>query len=258
MQTFIVVFGLLILAVIFTRRYLILEDKIQLLPFSGRRKRIFSHFHFQKPESFEVTAEEIIPDASTVDPKNISKAEIHYRKAEIMLDRGELRNASKTLIQAIALNPGYIEAYAKLGMIYLRQEQFNKAENIFRKLALSVSENPSYYSNLGLSLYSQHKLEEAKNYYKKAIELDDTRAGRFFSLGQIYYELKELEAATDNMKKAIMLESRNLDFLLTLAQIYLDRNLPEQAREVLNEVLVLSPGNEEALKLQEKANNLSG
>lgn len=258
MQLIIVVIGLLILAGIFTRRYLILEDKIQLLPFMGRRKRIFNHFHFQKPESFEVTAEEIIPDASKIDPKNISKAEIHYHKAEIMLDRGELRNASKTLIQAISLNPGYIEAYAKLGMIYLRQDQFSKAENIFRKLVLSVTDNPSFYSNLGLSLYNQGKLEDSKHYYKKSIDLDSTRAGRFFALGQIYFELGEMEPATDNIKKALMIEPRNLDFLLTLAHVYLDRSLPEQAMEVLNEVLVLSPGNETALKMQEKVNASRG
>jgi tetratricopeptide (TPR) repeat protein len=246
---------LIILAVIFFRRYLIIEDKH---PMISRRKNMLSHFHLQHQDSFEVTPEEIIPDISTIDSKNIAKAEIHFRKAEILISRGDLRTAAKTLIQAISLNPGYLEAYAKLGMIYMHQNMHSKAENIFKKLILSVVDNPSFYSNLGLSLYNQGKLEDAKYYYKKAVELDDSRASRFFALGQIYYEMKELEPATDYIKKAIMLEPRNQDILLTLVHIYLDRNLPEQAIEVLNEVLVLSPGNETALALQERANRMRG
>jgi tetratricopeptide (TPR) repeat protein len=255
MEALIVVFGVIILAVIFFRRYLIIEDK---LPMTGRRKNMLSHFHLQKPDSFEVTPEEIIPDISTIDSKNIAKAEIQFRKAEILIARGDLRTASKTLIQAISLNPGYLEAYAKLGMIYLHQNMHIKAENIFKKLILSVVDNPSFYSNLGLSLYNQGKLEDAKYFYKKAIELDNSRASRFFALGQIYFELKELEPATDYIRKAILLEPRNQDILLTLVDIYLERNLPEQAIEVLNELLVLSPGNESALKLQEKAGRMRG
>lgn len=252
MQLMIVILGVFILGIIFLRRYLILEDKIDLVPFFAKKRNLLAHFHLNKNDDIEISMEELIPDVSTIDPKTVAKADIHYRKADIFLNRGDLRNAARTLIQALSLNPALKEAYSRLALIYMKESLFSKAENIYRKLIMTVNDDPTFYNNLGMALYSQRKLEEAKNFYKKAIDLDDKRAGRIFSLSQILYELGEIEDALEHVKKAIILEPRNLDYLLTLAQFYVETGRPDEARQVLNEVLSLSPGNRMALDIQEK------
>ena len=241
---------LLLLALIFLGHYLKLEKGISLGRILFRKKNVVHHV--KDTGNFEVTVEEMIPPREKVDTKNAAKAEILLTRAEIFLGKGETRDAEKLLIQAISLDPSAVEAYNKLGLIYLRQELYGKAESIYRKLILTVLNEPAYHGNLGLALYSQRKLEEAKTHYKKAIELDSSRAGRFFSLGQIMRELGELDEAVAHLRKALEMEPRNLDFMLSLAEFYLERDLKGEARQLIGEILLIDPANEMALEMAEK------
>jgi len=253
-QLLIIIVGILVLAAIFFRRYMATEKGVVAFQFHGRRKNIFDYFHFilEKGDDLEITVDELIPDKSMVDPKNVTKAEILSNKADASINKGDIKNAQKFLIQSLALDPSNLQIYHKLGLLYLRQGQFSKAENMYRKLILSLPTDPVFNSNLGLALYQQKKLEEAKSFYQKAIELDNTRAGRFFSLGQILNELGEFEHALDHLRKAIELDSRNLDYLLTLAQVYSDRDMAQEAQQLLGEILALYPDNVLALEMMQK------
>lgn len=258
MKILIIILALAALAVVFWRRYLLTEKGASFRTLL-RGKKSFHIFHKHEkitPEKFEVTAGEILPPKESVDGKCVAKAAILFKKAEILFGKGDLKAAEKTLIQNISLDPSSTEAYNKLGLIYLRQSQFRKAENIYRKLILTVSTDPAYFSNLGMALYSQGKAADAKGYYKKAIELDSGRAGRFFSLGQILHELGEVEDALAHLKKAIEMEPRNLDYLLSLANFYIDRNMPDDARHLLGEILALFPNNEMAQEMLAKVDRV--
>jgi len=241
---------LLLLGLIFLGHYLKQEKGISLGNIFFRKKNVVHRV--RETGNFEVTVEEMIPPREKVDAKNVAKAEILLKRAEILLGKGESRDAEKLLIQAISLDPSAVEAYNKLGLIYLRQELYGKAESIYRKLILTVLNEPAYHSNLGLALYSQSKLEDAKTHYKKAIELDASRAGRFFSLGQIMRELGELDEAVAHLRKALEMEPRNLDFMLSLAEFYLERDLQGEARQLIGEILLIDPANEMALEMAEK------
>ncbi len=246
----IVILGLAALGFVFLKHYLQLEKGISLGHVFFRKKNVVHHV--RESGNFEVTVEEMIPPREKINPKNVAKADSLVKRAEIHLNRGEARQAEKLLIQALSLDPSAVEAYNKLGLIYLKQESFGKAESIYRKLILTVLSEPAYFSNLGLALYGQGKLEDAKINYKKAIELDNTRSGRFFSLGRIMRELGELDEAVAHLRKAVEMEPRNIDFMLTLAEFYLERKMPLEARQLLGEILLIAPGNQMALLLMDK------
>jgi len=251
MNFWIVITGLGVLGFIFLKHYLRLEKGISIGSYFSRNRRLVHH-RVNEPDSADVTVDEMIISADKVSPKDAARADILIKKAELNLDRGEIKQAEKMLIQALSLNPGAMEAYNKLGIIYLRLNQFGKAESIYRKLVLTVLTDPSYFSNLGLALYQQGKLQEAKTYYKKAIALDSERAGRFFSLSQIMRELGELDEALQHLKRAVEMEPRNLDYLLSLAQFYFDIGLHPEAKQLVSEILLIAPGNEMALLLADK------
>lgn len=243
----IIVGGILVLCFIYLRRYLVMEKGVKLSSYFFKPKKFFSNVVEQ--HSHELTVDEILPTPTDLDPKNIAKADSLVKKADAFTNKGDLRGAEKSLISAISLDPGSVEAYKRLGLSYLRQSQFGKAEGIYRKLCASVTDEPSYFGNLGMALYSQKKLEDAKRFYKKAIELDDTRAGRFFSLGQILFELDELEDAFVNFKKAIELDPKNQDYLLTLAHLYMEKDMKPEAGKLLGEILISFPDNEEVKEM---------
>lgn len=248
MKLLLFLIGTLVLVFIFMRRSALVEKGTFTLPFWRRNLQKFhpvaesagaAHGH-----DTEITIQEMIPAAETIHPRHALKAKALMRRAEAFIEKGDSRNAEKTLIQAISLDPSLCDAYNALGLLYLKQQQFGKAEMVYHKLVVAKPEEASYFSNLGLALYHQGKLAEAKSSYEKALALDQGRAGRFFSLGKILQELNEFEQALQHFQKALLMEPQNIDYLLTLAQFYNDRGLKDESRKILAEVLTAVPQNE--------------
>jgi len=62
-----------------------------------------------------------------------------------------------------------------LGLAYLKQEQFGKAEMMYRKLTQGATGRSGFFKQPGGgALPAKKNWKEAKNYYSKAIELDNT------------------------------------------------------------------------------------
>lgn len=254
-QFLVIIAGLAVLASIFVRRYMLVEKGVTAFSVFGRKQKAVDLLNMGTAgESNEVTVEEMIPDRSTIELKKIAKADTMMKKADAALAQGDAVLGEKLLIQALALDPSNLDAYHRLGLIYLRQNQFGKAEMMYQKLVLSAQNDPVYYSNLAVALYQQKKLEEAKKHYKKAIELDASRAGRFFSLAQVLQELGEMQEAIEHFQKAIAMDPSNLDYLLTLAQAYIETDMRHEARSLLGEILAAYPDHQMAREMMEKAN----
>ena len=246
-QPILLLVAMVALVTIFVRRYKISEKGLSSAQASDRSKNRIYHFLMRNQnDNFEITVEEMIPAAETINLKNKLKAESIFRKADAAMEKGDLKTAERILIQSLALDPSNQEAYSKLGLIYLKEGMFSKAELIYRKLLLGAMEDPSYLSNLGLALYQQQKLEEAKSYYQKALQFDQSRPGRFFSLGQILHELENFEEALQHFSRASEMDPKNIDYLLTLASFYIDRSMPVEAKQMLDRVLAIDPNNQMA------------
>jgi tetratricopeptide (TPR) repeat protein len=253
-QPLIILVGIFVLGSIFFRRYMILERGLTSFSFFKRKKNVLDLLRLNKGRAaLEVTVDEMIPEPSTIDAKKVAKAGIMEKKAGTVLAKGDLKQAEQLLIQALALDPSNIDTYHKLGLLYLRQGQFGKAEMMYQKLVTSAKNDPVYFSNLAVALYQQKKLDEAKSNYRKAIELDSSRAGRFFSLAQVLQELGEVQEALGHFRKAIEMDPGNLDYLLTLAQVYMEVDMMDDARALLGEILAAYPENAIAREMMEKA-----
>lgn len=243
----ILLFSSLLLLLVFLRRYYLLEKghlfgKMVLKKGFGLPSRL-------NKEDHEVTTKEMIPDAATINPKLALKGESFFRKAELELKKGHLGEAERLYIKAISMNPAQIEAHAKLGTIYLNQEQYAKAELIFRKLVLAKGDEAVYFSNLGLCLFQQEKYAEAKDFYEKAIELDPSRAGRFYSLARINHLLGDMKEAFSNIEKALNMDADNINYGLTLGHWYMEKGMISEARNLLETILKHWPDNEEAKEM---------
>lgn len=241
------VLSILVLLIIFSRRWYLLE-KANLFGKMVLKKGLKLPGKLTK-EDVEVTAKEMIPDPSTVDPKLVVKGDTYFKKAELEIKRGDLAEAEKMYIKAISMNPSHVISHAKLGSIYLNSEQFGKAELIYRKLVLAVTDDPVYFSNLGLSLFHQEKYLEAKEFYEKAIELDSSRAGRFYSLARVNYLLDDADDAFANIEKALSIDPDNVDYGLTLAHWQMDKHMNKEAKEVLDTILQHWPDNANAQEM---------
>ncbi|MGH9497639.1 MAG: tetratricopeptide repeat protein [Terriglobales bacterium] len=89
------------------------------------------------------------------------------------------------------------------GSNYERQKQYDKAEEVFRKLLASDPQNAAVLNYLGYMLADRGmKLDEALIMIKKAVELDPANGAYLDSLGWAYFKLGKLDQAEDNLTRA--------------------------------------------------------
>ena len=241
---------------IFVRKYYILEKGVYIEKVLARKFFGKSH-HVQmdredKNNSSETTQERKAPPHA---PKSVPKtmeAKMLYSKAMIFYDRGDLNEAEKKLIQVTALDQNFTDAIHRLGLIYLKQAQFSKAEELFKQLINQIEYEAVYHSNIGRALYEQEKFEDALTSYLKSLEIDDSRPGRFVSTAEVYRQLNKKEEAQRMYEAALKLDPTNIDYLLTYAHFLIEEKSFEKARFYLDKVLKIQPDNTIAQEMKKE------
>lgn len=169
------------------------------------------------------------------------------RKADILLRAGNaLVEAKKLLIRSLSFAPESIETNLKLGMMYLDQNESNKAEAIFRKL-ISIKESEITLNALAKSLMLQKKYEEAIEYFEKALKLEPKNAEYTASVAHAYWELGMKEPAMKYLLRASELDPRNASYLETLIDYHQGRGDIQIEQQLLKKMLFLRP-HDEAIK----------
>ncbi len=171
-----------------------------------------------------------------------------FKKGEIAFAKRDYESAQRCFVKILEIDENHPEANLQLGLTYLKQKNFPKAEFVFHKL-VNLKKDPVYYSNLGLALYSQKRLLEAAEAYENALSLDDKRAARLASLAQIYRELNNDEKAVANFEKASNRSPRNTEYLWILMGYYRKLGREEDLLNTAKKILELDPYNEEAKKI---------
>jgi tetratricopeptide (TPR) repeat protein len=89
------------------------------------------------------------------------------------------------------------------GSTYERQKKYDQAEEVFRKVLATDSQNAAVLNYLGYMLADRGaKLDEALILIKKAVDLEPANGAYLDSLGWAYFRLGKYELAEDNLMKA--------------------------------------------------------
>jgi len=169
-----------------------------------------------------------------------SKMEKLYARALAQVKKCDPKGAVKTLVQALAIDPDYMDAQRELGRIYLEHKMWGKASAVYKYLSEKTGD-PVDYSHLGLSSYNAGELEAAAEAYQKAISLDPDRAPRYVSLGQVYMDLEREQLALIAFNKALGLDPENVDYILLMADLYLRLGSLVEARDLALKAGVIAP-----------------
>ncbi|MFC1599654.1 tetratricopeptide repeat protein [Patescibacteria group bacterium] len=238
---YIIALSLLALIVIFVRRYLIVVRGVHLeqMIFNESEKAtkgLLKTFHVKRKPKVEHG------DKST-------QVKIYYTQAMASYENGELAESQEHFEKVYKMDKNFKDASKKLGLIYLKKELFDKAEDIFRDLIVINEEDAVAHSNLGRALYEQKKFQEALEAYLKSIILDSSRAGRFISIAEVYRAMKDNLKAEEMYKKAIDLDSQNVNYLLAFADFQHELGKNSQAKYYLRLALNEDPTNRIALEM---------
>jgi tetratricopeptide (TPR) repeat protein len=186
-------------------------------------------------------------------PENARKV---YEQAVKQLDNNKQATQGIDLLkEAINLFPTYFLALERLGVEYVKLQQYEPARATLTK-AIEVNPNgaSSHYA-LGVSQFYLQKLPEAIESLRRSLRLAPDSSNAAFShfyLGLAYWNSAKQVDAEPHMKKAYQLGGNSIppDIHMHLAKYYSDNKRYKEAADELELFIKLAPDARDAEKIK--------
>ncbi|MDQ2961694.1 MAG: tetratricopeptide repeat protein [Pseudomonadota bacterium] len=118
---------------------------------------------------------------------------------------GCLEDAAAIYQQLLTENPGHADASHLLGLVCLRNNDFDSAIRLIRDAVERDPDNPIYHANLGNVLKDAGRLTDAIAAYRRALELHPEYAEIHNNLGYVLQASGMFEEGIGHYRKAIIL-----------------------------------------------------
>lgn len=155
------------------------------------------------------------------------------RRADLAFDRGDLETAREAYTRTLALGDSSATIFRRIGLIEVRQEQYEEAVAPLRQAYQRNSRHSRTTLYLGIAYRHLDSLRQASEYLKQTIEQE---AGG--PITTAYLELAEtkdrqanVKAAVRAYKTALRLQPERTEVYFRLAHVY-DRHYQEKATAV--------------------------
>ncbi|MGC1782817.1 MAG: FG-GAP-like repeat-containing protein [Acidobacteriaceae bacterium] len=115
-----------------------------------------------------------------------------------------------------------------LGVAYMNQQNFNKAEQLF---ATAVRKDPTLLTaqlNEGISLLNSQQLAQATQVLRRVVDKDPENAAAWYNLGLVSRNGGNPQETIDDFKRVVLLDPRDADTHYMLGSAYMEnKNYPE-------------------------------
>lgn len=170
------------------------------------------------------------------------KALEYYDKASELARNKDYQGAIKELELAVAEYPSYVSALSLIGMLHMRLNELDKADEAFKAALKIDAEAYEPLLNRSITLFKLSKYKEAETLLRKTLKVKPESSAAYYYLGRTLNKLGK----NDEAEKAFLTctEKSPGEFKEAhrlLAAIYLDRGKPERVVEQLEIYLKLVP-----------------
>ncbi len=169
-----------------------------------------------------------------------------------LIARGQTLEARWLIIQWLALNKNHRELNMMLAGLYEQDHHFEKAEYIYKDLAVMNQNDIEILEKLGNVLIIQRRYEIALEMYKKIISLTWETEGTLYILSHLAKELEQFEIAYDYTRKYQKQWPNNPEILTILAQAEVALGNRKDAIQTLIKLKNLTPYNQEISDMIQK------
>lgn len=186
----------------------------------------------------------LLPSALTRTPllaQTISDPEQQFKEAQAAIERGDYPTAINLLEKLVEQYPDNHIVHFQLAYAYTMSNQWQPAEEHYRK-ALEIE--PQFYEatlNLGLLLARQQHYQEAFTFLEKAKNLRPQAYEPYYHLGQVCEALQRWQCAEDAFKTALKLRPHDPVLHFRLGEVYISESKLNDGLSTLEEALKLDP-----------------
>jgi Tfp pilus assembly protein PilF len=152
---------------------------------------------------------------------------------------GRSKDAVKSLMTALKLNPDITDIHNNLGVVYSemgeREKAFEEFAAVVRDPTYPTPEKPLF--NLGNLYFRENNFELALMHYKRAVEKNPSFALGYRGLGKVHLALGEPELAQKQFLTALEHAPSDQESLYEMARIYESQADLENALEFFRRVV---------------------
>lgn len=170
----------------------------------------------------------------------------HLSEAAEHVQKNDFESAEQSLLKIIEKDPGNKDAYESLGKLYIDQEKFADAVEVYEHLTSRHPENDNFFSRLAKVHFNLKNYDMSIRAYQKAVDIKPDSPNRLINLGLCYEAKGEYVRAIESAEKALSLSPDNPKYMLVLADFLVAYKKKELAKGILEKVLELEPTNETA------------
>lgn len=172
--------------------------------------------------------------------------------AKILFEEGKINECIELLNSLIDEDENNIELKESLAKAYEKNQDFNAAINIYKKiLDLANAEDISkihfeisnLYSNWAMHSFSHNENEDCFKHFTTAIKYCAQNPDIYYRLGNINHLIKNFNEAISQYKKAIELSPQNPDYYYAISECYEEIDSVYEQKKALTESLKYNPGN---------------
>lgn len=142
--------------------------------------------------------------------KGREKASEPYNKGLSLAEEGSYLDAVREFRNAIAIDPGFVDAHYNLGVTYQKLGSNEKALEQFQDVVRLRPDVALYHYALGNAYFHLSRYDEAAEVFKEAIERNGTHAKSLYSLAVCYEKLGRREQAIDTWKRYLEVDGTSV------------------------------------------------
>lgn len=150
---------------------------------------------------------------------------------------GRLHDAERLYRDAIAVQPGHVDAKRGLALVLRQMNRLPEAIQVLQALAAEHPTNPAVHAELGLALHAAGRAEEAVASLKETARLDPKNAAAYLHLGRAQLADFDADGAIQSLHRAFALAPRSAEVAMSLGVAYLHRGTVDRAIRFLREAL---------------------
>jgi len=165
------------------------------------------------------------------------------RNARSYIDRGQYDEARLKIIEGLSIDKANRDLNCLLAHIYEKENDFKKAELLYKDMIICYPEDKEIYMKLGLVLSLLGKYEISFEIYRKCLSLDENNLEAAEMLANLGYQLWYYEDALLYAQKFLKFFPKNFDILYVSALAYIQLKQRFEALESLKKLRQLEPYN---------------
>jgi len=176
-------------------------------------------------------------DALALEPGNV---EALRERAKVYARQGQDDTAEATYRQAIALKKSYWKSYSSLAGFYLTRGRLDEAIPLLSEARKRAPWNRSILNNLGVAYWQKEQIPDAIQMFERVLEVAPDYVPANSNLGTAYFYSGQFEKAVERYEKATALKPFDYAALGMLGDADTWAGKPEQAQAAYRKALTIA------------------